>query len=149
MAVTDIVTIKGRPGRFAFLALVFCSAALGKATSGTRPLRQLPPRYSYAAKFVCGWAGSNAIFWPQFPPLRHTEPGHYSTIVNVHNPWPADVTILKKVVVASRERQAQIYADVKDPALLFRNFANQSPPIYPTIRFQATLPSDQTLSIDC
>lgn len=107
---------------------------LGLARSGagqSGPVSELPDRFSYAAKFVCGWQGYNP-FGAQPVVYPHTEPGNYATIVNIHNPWQEQVNILKKVVVSGQERQP-----------------NETPSVYPTKRFKDRIQSDQSMSVDC
>ena len=87
----------------------------------------LPARWSYAAKFVCGFQpfGSN-------PPNENAvKVGNYATVINIHNPWQTVVVLQKKVVVAFRE-----------------SFPN-TVPTDPTRRFQDKLVSDHAMSVDC
>jgi hypothetical protein len=89
----------------------------------------LPARFSYAAKFVCGFEPpTTATTPPAEPPVKT---GNYATVINLHNPWATTVTILKKVAIAAPER-----------------FPNTRL-IDPTKRFQDTLTSDHGMSIDC
>jgi hypothetical protein len=88
----------------------------------------LPARLSYAAKFVCGFEPATTATLPAEPPVKT---GNYATVVNLHNPWATNVTILKKVAIAAPER-----------------FPNTRL-INPTKRFQDTLTSDHGMSIDC
>jgi hypothetical protein len=90
---------------------------------------QLPARWSYAAKFVCGFSptttGSSV---PKEPPVKR---GNYATVVNIHNPNAGDVTILKKVVLAAPETYPNT---VLTP---------------PTKRYKDRLPSDHAMSVNC
>jgi len=89
----------------------------------------LPSRFSYAAKFVCGLSSSSTALKP--PQEPEVKPGNYATIVNIHNPWSADVVLLKKVAIAAPER--------------FPNTQH----IAPSKRFPDRLASDHTMSVDC
>ncbi len=88
----------------------------------------LPARFSYAAKFVCGFSSSTTTTPPKEPAVKK---GNYATIINIHNPWSVDVQLLKKVALAAPER-----------------FPN-TVPVPPTKRFPDRLQSDHALSVDC
>ncbi len=55
------------------------------------------PTYQYVAKFVCGLAQPNT------ESSKIISPGDYKTIINIHNPQSSNVSIKKKVVIASAE----------------------------------------------
>jgi hypothetical protein len=89
---------------------------------------QLPARVSYAAKFLCGLSQGATTAPPSEPAVKR---GNYATVINIHNPWATDVSIMKKVALAAPER--------------FPNTAL----VPPTKRFQDRLPSDHAMSVDC
>ena len=88
----------------------------------------LPARISYAAKFVCGLSKTATNAPPQEPQVKN---GNYATVINIHNPWPSTVVLLKKVALAAPEKYPQTVL------------------IPPTRRFQDKLPSDHGMSVDC
>lgn len=88
----------------------------------------LPARFSYAAKFVCGFEPPTSTNFPAEPPVKT---GNYATVINLYNPWPSTVTILKKVALAAPERYPKTVL------------------INPTKRFTDLLTSDHAMSIDC
>jgi len=57
-------------------------------------------KYQYTAKFICGEVKQDAT---QQNMYNMPSPGDYRTLVNIHNPQPWNVTIRKKVVIASEE----------------------------------------------
>src|SRR4051812_37186064 len=89
---------------------------------------QLPPRWSYAAKFVCGFSPTATNAVPKEPIVKR---GNYATVVNIHNPGATDVTLLKKVALAAPETYPETRL------------------IAPTKRYKDRLPSDHTMSVDC
>lgn len=87
----------------------------------------LPARWSYAAKFVCGYQQQAAT-----PPNElAVKPGNYATSINLHNPGQRTVNLWKKVVVSYPERWPN------------------STRITPTKRFTDTLYSDHAMYVDC
>jgi hypothetical protein len=90
----------------------------------------LPARWSYAAKFVCGYSPISTILGsvPKEPPVKK---GNYATVVNIHNTAATDVKILKKVALAAPEKYPNTQL------------------IPPTKRFPDKLPSDHAMSVDC
>src|SRR5215471_12969083 len=89
---------------------------------------QLPARWSYAAKFVCGLSSQTTSSPPKEPIVKK---GNYATVINIHNPNSTTVGILKKVALAGPERFPSVQL------------------ITPTMRFRDTLPSDHAMSVDC
>jgi len=89
---------------------------------------QLPARWSYAAKFVCGLSSPVTLSPPKEPIVKR---GNYATVVNIHNPNANSVTILKKVALAAPERYPNTQL------------------ITPTLRFRDNLPPDHAMSVDC
>jgi hypothetical protein len=116
-------------------SLLFTGLAVTAILTVPRAQAQLPPpykltpRFSYAAKFVCGLSPASTNLKP--PQEPEVKPGNYATIINIHNPWPTDVALLKKVVLAAPER-----------------FPNTQI-AQPSKRFPDRLPSDHALSVDC
>jgi hypothetical protein len=55
------------------------------------------PTYQYVAKFACG------LVQPNTESAKIISPGDYKTIVNIHNPQSSNVSLRKKVVIASAE----------------------------------------------
>jgi hypothetical protein len=90
----------------------------------------LPARWSYAAKFVCGYSPVPTILGsvPKEPPVKK---GNYATVVNIHNTAATDISILKKVALAAPEKYPNTQL------------------IPPTKRFSDKLPSDHAMSVDC
>ena len=90
----------------------------------------LPARWSYAAKFVCGFSPmpTNPGSVPKEPPVKK---GNYATVVNIHNTAATDVTIMKKVALAAPETYPNTHL------------------IPPTKRYSDRLPSDHAMSVDC
>jgi hypothetical protein len=88
----------------------------------------LPARWSYAASFVCGLAGP---FTGPAPMEAFVKPGNYATLIQLHNPGAAAVTLWKKVVLNSPETFPTTTA------------------IAPTKRFVDRLKPDHGMSIDC
>ena len=88
----------------------------------------LPARFSYAAKFVCGFEPPTTHNLPAEPPVKT---GNYATVINLHNPWANTVTIQKKSALAAPET----YPNTRL--------------IDATKRFHDTLTSDHGMSIDC
>jgi hypothetical protein len=88
----------------------------------------LPARVSYAAKFVCGLSQAATTAPPSEPAVKR---GNYATVINIHNPWATDVSLMKKVALAAPER--------------FPNTAL----VPPTKRFPDRLPPDHAMSVDC
>ena len=88
----------------------------------------LPARFSYAAKFLCGFSTATTTAPPKEPIVKR---GNYATVVNIHNPYATDVVLVKKVALAAPEQ-----------------FPNTQL-IQPTKRFQDRLPSDHAMSVDC
>jgi len=84
----------------------------------------LPARWSYAAKFVCG--SSDVIGAPPAEP--DVKPGNYATKINIHNPNAQSVRVYKKVALALPEGTT---------------------PITPTKRVRTTLGPDYAVSINC
>ena len=72
----------------------------------------LPARWSYAAKFVCGYSPIPTSLGsvPKEPPVKK---GNYATVVNIHNTAARDVTIHEKSR-AGRARKVPEYS--VDPA---------------------------------
>src|SRR3954447_19436347 len=89
---------------------------------------QLPARWSYASKFACGLSSESTPSPPKEPVVKR---GNYASVINIHNPAGTEITLLKKVVIASPER-----------------FPNTEF-IRPTRRFRDRLPSDHAMSVDC
>ena len=117
-------------GAFAIITLVAAGLIYihnVKAQSAATPIT-LPARFSYAAKFVCGFEAPTTHTPPAEPPVKT---GNYATVINLHNPWATTVTILKKVALAAPE-----------------TFPNTRL-IDPTKRFPDSLTSDHGMSIDC
>ena len=93
----------------------------------------LPARFSYAAKFVCGYQATPTVGNPPSePPVKK---GNYATVINIHNPYNQKVELLKKVVVPAFERHT------KDTTI--------TPNKPPTQRFKDGLRPDFALSVDC
>jgi len=90
----------------------------------------LPARWSYAAKFVCGFSPipTSPASVPKEPPVKK---GNYATVVNIHNTAATDIKILKKVALAAPEKYPNTQL------------------IPPTKRFSDKLPSDHAMSVDC
>jgi hypothetical protein len=88
----------------------------------------LPARFSYAAKFVCGFEPPTSTNFPAEPPVKT---GNYATVINLHNPWASTVTIIKKVALAAPEKYPNTVL------------------IAPTKRYKDILTSDHAMSIDC
>ena len=88
----------------------------------------LPVRFSYAAKFLCGVHPAVAFNPPAEPPVK---PGNYATVINIHNPWARNVTLIKKVALAAPE-----------------TFPNTTL-IPPTQRYRDELKIDHGMSVDC
>ena len=91
----------------------------------------LPARWSYAAKFVCGFSPIPTILGGVFPKEPPVKKGNYATVVNIHNTAATDVKILKKVALAAPEKYPNTQL------------------IPPTKRFSDKLPSDHAMSVDC
>src|SRR5947208_1256679 len=88
----------------------------------------LPDRFSYAAKFVCGTSPTPTTNPPSEPVVKR---GNYATAVNIHNPGPDTALITKQVVIAAAER----YPDTKQ--------------IPPTKRVTDKLPAGEAMYVDC
>lgn len=88
----------------------------------------LPDRFSYAAKFVCGTSPTPTTNPPSEPVVKK---GNYATAVNLRNPFASVATITKQVVIAAAER----YPDTKQ--------------IPPTRRVTDKLPPGQAMYVDC
>src|SRR5262249_13165095 len=99
-----------------------------RAQAPLAPPLQLPARWSYAAKFVCGLSPQTTLSAPKEPIVK---PGNYATVINIHNPNATPVGILKKVALAAPERFPGTQL------------------ITPTMRFRDNLPSDHAMSVDC
>ena len=86
-------------------SLIFSAAvtslAPAFAQSPGAPAVNLPERFSYAAKFVCGTSNALTTHPPSEPAVKR---GNYATAINIRNPWSTPVTITKQVVVALAER---------------------------------------------
>jgi len=123
---TKLTVINMSVGAVLVAASVSCASAQVAAPA---PIT-LPARYSYAAKFVCGFSQpvTNPGSVPKEPPVKK---GNYATIVNIHNTSAGDVTILKKVALAAPETYPNTHL------------------VPPTRRFSDRLPSDHTMSVDC
>src|SRR5689334_6242505 len=120
---TNAITIR-------FVGLIATGMAISTAmgqSAAPAPI-QLPQRWSYAAKFVCGLSPTATTAVPREPIVKR---GNYATVVNIHNPGATDVTILKKVALAAPET----YPDTRL--------------IPPTKRYRDRLPSDHAMSVDC
>ena len=114
----------------------FCVDVDSNPSAGQAPIT-LPWRQSYAVKFLCGYSDGQKRVPPSEPPVKR---GNYATVINVHNPWLTEVVLLKKVVLATPERQAN---PGKQAA------AQNAWWLRPTKRYRESLPSDHALSIDC
>jgi hypothetical protein len=88
----------------------------------------VPDRFSYAAKFVCGTSPTPTANPPSEPVVKK---GNYATAINIHNPWANTVIITKQVVIAAAER----YPDTRQ--------------IPPTKRITDKLPAEQAMYVDC
>jgi len=88
----------------------------------------LPDRFSYAAKFVCGTSPTPTTNPPSEPVVKK---GNYATAVNIHNPFANTIAITKQVVIAAAER----YPDTRQ--------------IPPTKRVTDKLPGGQAMYVDC
>lgn len=112
------------------IILAALSVPCANAQVGAPQPITLPARWSYAAKFVCGYSPTmtSAGSVPKEPPVKK---GNYATVVNIHNTAAGDVTILKKVALAAPEKYPN------------------TPLIPPTKRFSDKLPSDHAMSVDC
>lgn len=88
----------------------------------------LPDRFSYAAKFVCGTSQTPTTNPPAEPVVKK---GNYATAVNIHNPAANTITITKQVVIAAAER----YPETRQ--------------IPPTRRVTDKLPAGQAMYVDC
>jgi hypothetical protein len=112
----------------AFLVVRFVHTSTAVAQSADAPVT-LPARWSYAAKFACGFEQSPTPLTP--PNELPVVSGNYATVINIHNPFQGTVTLQKKVVVAFPERFPQ------------------SVPTNPTRRFPDQLASDHAMNVDC
>lgn len=54
------------------------------------------PTYQYVAKFACGLVQPNTI-------NSYVSPGDYRTVINIHNSQTSNISIKKKIVIASAE----------------------------------------------
>ncbi len=110
-----------------FSLLGFMYVTTATADPASPDSYQLPQRWEYTAKFLCG----SATEVPQGPAQPDVVSGTYATVVNIHNPNAATVTILKKVVVAYPETFPVSTA------------------ITPTKRFRDRIQSDFAMSVNC
>ncbi len=111
------------------LATATVSGATAQVVAPAATPIQLPQRWSYAAKFVCGFSpATSGSSVPKEPPVKR---GNYATVVNIHNPNAGDVMLLKKVALAGPE-----------------TYPN-SVIVPPTKRYRDVLHSDHTMSVDC
>lgn len=88
----------------------------------------LPDRFSYAAKFVCGMSEVPTTAPPNEPVVKI---GNYATSVNVHNPWALPATITKQVVISNAERYPNTRFNL------------------PTKRVSDVIPSGSSVYVDC
>ncbi len=103
-------------GAIMLLAVVACIIIIAGVTAYAENLKQesdieiqgdMPPTlttgvptYQYVAKFACGLVQATTA-------ESIISPGDYRTIINIHNPQMQNVTIKKKVVIASPEEPRQ------------------------------------------
>lgn len=104
-----------------FAGMIFVNCAVAQPIT-------LPARVSYAAKFVCGFSQATTTAPPSEPAVKR---GNYATVINIHNPWATDVSIMKKVALAAPERYPNTVL------------------VPPTKRFQDRLISDHAMAVDC
>ena len=88
----------------------------------------LPDRFSYAAKFVCGTSFAPTTSPPKEPVVKR---GNYATAVNIRNPWAQTALVTKQVFIAAPERY---------PQTTF---------IPPSRRVTDKLPPGSTMYVDC
>jgi hypothetical protein len=114
-------------GKLLVAGLVVTGALAPTVFADPAPIT-VPARFSYAAKFLCGVSTAPTTSPPKEPMVKR---GNYATVVNIHNPYATDVSLLKKVALSAPQR----FPDTKL--------------IPPTKRFPDRLRSDHTLSVDC
>lgn len=88
-------------------------------------------RWSYAAKFVCGYQPQYNVNQPGEPVVK---PGNYATDINIHNPNYAEVRLDKKLIVT-------VLADIVS--------GREPESVEPRKKFQMTLRGDFVTMDDC